>query len=108
MRSKYSPAGSPIEVSAALSDSAIRFAVKDRGVGLTGEEGEQMWQRFYRSPRHRNNTDGSGSGLWITRALVEACGGRAEATSSGIGRGATIAIHLPASLTAQPQHEIVD
>ena len=105
---KYSPPGSPIEISAGLSNSAIRFAVKDRGVGLTGEECEQMWQRFYRSPRHRNSIDGSGLGLWITRALVEACGGRAEATSSGIGRGATIAIHLPVPPTAQPQHEIAD
>lgn len=105
---KYSTPDSPIEISADLSNAAIRFAVTDRGVGLTGEESEQMWQRFYRSPRHRNNTDGSGLGLWITRALVEACGGRAEASSSGVGRGTIVAIHVPASLAPATWHEIVD
>jgi K+-sensing histidine kinase KdpD len=105
---KYSPPGSPIAVGAGLSDGAIVLTVKDRGVGLTGEESEQMWQRFYRSPRHRNTTDGSGLGLWITRSLAEACGGRVEASSSGVGRGATVSVLLPASLTAQPQHEVAD
>ena len=87
---KYSPPGSPVEISTGLSNGAITFAVKDYGVGLTGQECEQMWQRFYRSPRQRNVTDGSGLGLWITRALVEACGGGSvEAASPGAGRGRT-------------------
>jgi two-component system, OmpR family, sensor histidine kinase KdpD len=82
--------------------------VKDQGVGLTRDERELIWERFFRGTRHRTTTAGSGLGLWITRALVEACGGRAEAMSAGVGRGTTVAVHLPVPLTSATQHEIVD
>ena len=72
----------------------VKLSVMDHGVGLTREDRDRIWERFYRSPRHRN-TVGSGLGLWITRALVAACNGQVEASSGGIGRGATMSIFLP-------------
>ena len=67
------------------------------------DEQEKIWERFYRSPRHRESIAGSGVGLWIARALVVACGARTEAFSAGVGRGATISIHLPVSPYPGPQ-----
>jgi K+-sensing histidine kinase KdpD len=92
---KYSPPGSPIELRAEPAGGSLRLVVHDAGTGLTPEESERIWERFYRSPRHRNSTAGSGLGLWIARALVLACGGTVEAFSAGAGRGTTLSISLP-------------
>jgi len=91
---KYSPPASRIKVSAGRIGSVVKLSVKDHGVGLAREERDRIWERFYRSPRHRHMV-GSGLGLWITRALVTACNGQVEASSGGIGRGATLSIFLP-------------
>ena len=92
---KYSPPGSQIDVRAEQVDGAVTIAVQDRGTGLSAEERERIWQRFYRSPRHRDSIAGSGFGLWIAHALVTACGGQVEAFSAGIGHGATFSLRLP-------------
>ncbi len=92
---KYSPPGSRIEVRAEKRDGTVRMAVKDNGLGLSREERERIWERFYRSPRLRERIGGSGLGLWIAHALVTACHGHAEAFSAGIGCGSTLALCLP-------------
>jgi len=99
---KYSPGASPIEIAADHTDSMVRIAVRDRGSGLSAEEREKIWERFYRSPRHRDSIPGSGLGLWVARALVTACGGKVEAFSAGIGRGATLSVSLPIEPHAGP------
>ena len=99
---KYSPAGAPIRISAEPAGPDVRIAVKDEGAGLSADELERIWDRFYRSPRHRERIAGSGLGLWIARALVAACGGRVEALSAGAGRGATLSIYLPVRREAEP------
>jgi two-component system sensor histidine kinase KdpD len=97
---KYSPPGSRIEVRADRSDGTVRLAVTDNGQGLSREELERIWERFYRSPRIRERIGGSGLGLWIAHALVAACDGRAEAASAGVGRGSTLTLCLPAPRNA--------
>jgi K+-sensing histidine kinase KdpD len=94
---KYSPPSSHIEVRAEESPSMVTISVADQGDGLSAEERERLWERFYRSPRHSNTTPGSGLGLWIARALVTASGGRVEAVSHGIGHGTRVSLHLPVS-----------
>jgi K+-sensing histidine kinase KdpD len=101
---KYSAPGSPIEIMAEHGDHAVRLAVRDHGAGLTADELERVWERFYRSPRHRDRIAGSGLGLWIARALVTACGGHVQASSAGVGRGALLSIHLPVQQHAEPEH----
>lgn len=93
---KYSPPDSPIEISVAQRHGAVRMAVRDHGAGLSVEDRVRAWERFYRGPR-QHEVAGTGLGLWIARALVEASGGRVEATSAGLGQGATFAIELPAA-----------
>jgi K+-sensing histidine kinase KdpD len=93
---KYSPRGSPVKVSAERAGGSVRISICDRGAGLTDQERGRIWERFYRGPRHRDSVAGSGLGLWIARALVEACGGRIEANSEGPDRGTCIIIDVPA------------
>jgi two-component system sensor histidine kinase KdpD len=99
---KYSPPAAPIEITAEHGDHVVRIAVRDQGAGLSPEERDRIWERFYRGPRHRDSTAGSGLGLWIARALVVACGGEVEAFSAGVGRGATLSLRLPVPRHAPP------
>jgi K+-sensing histidine kinase KdpD len=92
---KYSPAGSVIEVVAERRDMPVRIIVRDQGAGFAPDERYFIWERFYRSPRHRDRIAGSGLGLWIARALTTACGGETEAYSAGAGRGAAFSLLLP-------------
>lgn len=98
---KYSPSSSQLEIKAEQVMEVVVIAVKDHGSGLLPREREKVWERFYRSPRHSGTTTGSGLGLWIARELVRASGGDVAASSPGIGRGATISLHLPISPLAQ-------
>jgi two-component system sensor histidine kinase KdpD len=92
---KYSPAGTPISISASTAGAMIHVEVRDEGEGLAPGEAERIFERFYRGPRHAGVVSGSGLGLWIARALMEACGGRVWAFSPGPGRGSTFRIELP-------------
>jgi two-component system sensor histidine kinase KdpD len=101
---KYSPAGSPITVSAKRNGRDVILSVTDKGVGLTPEENKKIGERFFRSDRHAATTSGSGLGLWIAKAFVTANGGTIEAESSGVDRGTTVSMHLPfATHDSQPE-----
>ncbi|CAI9403846.1 HAMP domain-containing sensor histidine kinase [Nocardioides sp. T2.26MG-1] len=69
------------------------IAVADTGAGFPPELAEQLFERFYRlAPA---SSGGSGVGLTIARALVEAQGGTLSAASAGPGRGAVLTLRLP-------------
>src|SRR5215471_16957878 len=80
---KYSPAGSPITVTAKRNGRDVVLSVHDEGVGLTAQENAQLGERFFRGARHAATTSGSGLGLWIAKAFVTANGGKIEAASAG-------------------------
>ena len=71
---KYTPAGSPIEVTASAADDAVRVDIADRGPGLLPGKEDRVFDKFYRSPRAKGR--GIGLGLAISRAIVDAHGGR--------------------------------
>jgi two-component system sensor histidine kinase KdpD len=104
---KYSPPGPPIAIKAEQDGDDIQIKVADKGEGLAFGEAEMIFERFYRSPRNAGAIPGSGLGLWIARALVEACGGRVSAFSPGPGRGSTFRIDLPVK-TQPPTDEHAD
>ena len=70
--------------------------VTDDGEGFIDADRSRLFERFYRadSSRTRENS-GSGIGLTISRALVDAHGGTMAAASEGPGQGATFTIRLP-------------
>jgi two-component system sensor histidine kinase KdpD len=102
---KYSSPESRIAIRAHANDKHVVFSVRDEGVGLTAQEQSHMWERFFRGPRHRGVTSGSGLGLWIAHAFVSANGGRIAAESEGDGHGTTFSIELPVTHAALPQLE---
>lgn len=99
---KYSPAGSPLLFSArSISEpypGAI-VSVIDRGNGIDPQNQERLFQRFVRLERDLNSvTRGSGLGLYISRRLMEAMGGKVWVESNGIpGEGSCFSLQLPLS-----------
>ena len=72
---KYTPAGTPIDVSASRAGTEIVVEVADRGPGIPDDEHERIFDKFHRGPSERTK-GGVGLGLTICRAIVVAHGGR--------------------------------
>jgi two-component system sensor histidine kinase KdpD len=102
---KYSPAGTPITITARAHNGRMVLSVSDQGAGLTANEQPQIWGRFARGERHVGTTSGSGLGLWIANAFIAANGGKMSAVSGGPGLGTTMAIELPVTQAVVPQME---
>lgn len=94
---RYSPHGTAVTLSATTDHDHVAIDVTDQGPGLTTEQLERVFERFYRvDPSRSRALGGSGIGLAIARALAEAMGGRVEALSEGPGQGARFRVVLPA------------
>ena len=91
---RYSPSGSEIAVSAAVSDTAVFLRVADRGPGVAPSDRDRVFERFVRLPS-TPAVAGTGLGLWIARSLVEMNGGRLTLADSPSG-GTLFEIELPA------------
>jgi len=74
----------------------VILSVADQGRGLTDEQRELVFERFYRADPSRSRAlGGSGIGLAIAKALVELMGGRLWVESDGPGHGATFNVAMP-------------
>jgi PAS domain S-box-containing protein len=92
---KYSPEGGTVRIGGWPDDDFAVVYISDQGIGIAPEEQERIFQRFYRiDNRLRRETQGSGLGLFLTRAIVEAHGGRIWVESQ-LGRGARFVFTLP-------------
>ncbi|MDR3703312.1 MAG: DUF4118 domain-containing protein [Candidatus Sulfopaludibacter sp.] len=69
---KYSPASTPIAVSAALQSGKIVIGVADRGPGIQENERALIFDKFFRGRQHRFESKGTGMGLAIAKGIVEA------------------------------------
>ena len=94
---QYTPENSRIILSARQSNNEIQISVRDTGMGIPAEHLSHIFDRFYRvdKSRSRHAGGGSGIGLTIARAVVEAQGGRIWAESAGEGQGSVVSFTLP-------------
>jgi signal transduction histidine kinase len=93
---KFTPLGGRICVTLAQNETEVQITVSDTGRGISPEFLPYVFDRF----RQEDSTitrhyGGLGLGLALTRYLVELHGGVVEATSQGLGKGATFTIKLP-------------
>jgi two-component system, OmpR family, sensor histidine kinase BaeS len=93
---RYTPAPGRVEVTAERHGDAVAISVSDTGIGLSPEHLAHIFERFYRVEMSRSRAlGGSGVGLTIAKALVEAMGGQLQAHSAGPGHGSTFTVTLP-------------
>lgn len=94
---RHTPPGGRVTVAARQVGDLVELSVTDTGEGIAAEHLPHVFERFYRAEAARDRrSGGSGIGLAIVRALVEAHGGTVTAASDGPGRGARFAVTLPA------------
>ncbi len=105
---KYSPPDSSIDVTLHREAGGVAVRVRDRGIGLPPGSEEDIFKPFGRGP-NAAALPGMGLGLYISRRLAEAHGGRLEVSSDGLGRGSVFTLWLPAipvSVQQVPLEEI--
>ena len=93
---RCTPTGGTVTARVIQEGGEVVFSVTDTGIGIAPEHLPHLFERFYRVDKARSRAlGGSGIGLTIAKALVEAHGGRIWAESSGAGHGARFAFTLP-------------
>lgn len=91
----YSPRGSRVAIGVSANDEVVEIAVSDQGIGVSPEDQERVFERFYRADAARSSrTGGTGLGLSIVRHATQHHGGEVRLWSQP-GRGSTFTIRLP-------------
>ena len=91
---KYSQPGSPIFISSEVRSDRLITSIADRGSGIDDLERSLIFDKFYRGQSQRYRVQGTGMGLAIVKAIVEAHGGRISVTSQ-LGQGSVFSFGLP-------------
>jgi two-component system sensor histidine kinase KdpD len=97
---KYTPAGTPIDIDAAVEPGAVRICVGDHGPGLARGDEQRVFEKFFRATTE-GGPGGVGLGLTICKAVVEAHGGRIWAQNRPEG-GARFCFELPQPAQPKP------
>lgn len=91
---KYSDDGTPIIISTEVKDSMLITSIRDHGVGIDDADKPLIFDKFYRGQSQRHRVQGTGMGLAIVRAIIEAHGGKVTVTSQR-GVGSVFSFSLP-------------
>jgi len=91
---QYSSAGEPITISAQTNGDFVTTSVADRGAGIDDPEQSLIFEKFYRGQDQRYSVQGTGMGLPIAKAIVQAHGGSISLTSQR-GHGSVFSFTLP-------------
>ncbi len=93
---KYSPPDAPIHITAELRDRRVMTSISDRGPGIDDFDQGLIFEKFYRGRNQRLQVQGTGMGLAIAKAIVDAHGGEIGVTSQP-GHGSVFYFTLPAA-----------
>jgi signal transduction histidine kinase len=92
---RHTADGDLVALGSATRDGFVRFWVRDTGPGVSIEDRDRIFERFYRGRSGFRRSEGAGLGLSIVQAIADAHGGRVELDSAP-GQGATFTVVVPA------------
>ena len=99
---RFTPSGGRIVLAASVEEGSLRVTVTDTGPGIRPEHLGQVFDRYFTISNGK--VKGTGLGLYITRTIIEAHGGRIWVESEP-GHGAKFHFTLPLAVPATLQHE---
>ena len=91
---KYSAPGSPIQIASEVQNRMLMISIADRGPGIDEFDQSMIFEKFYRGRNQRMQVQGTGMGLAIAKAIVEAHGGEIGVTSQ-TGHGSVFYFTVP-------------
>ncbi|MBI2996600.1 MAG: HAMP domain-containing histidine kinase [Candidatus Melainabacteria bacterium] len=92
---KYTPNGGHIEILAIKNENNnVTITVKDTGIGISKEELPNLFERFWLSHKSNSASNSTGLGLYLSRQIIEAHGGKIWANSE-VGKGTQISFEIP-------------
>ena len=92
---KYTPECGTVTLRSRMLDGEIRFEVEDSGVGLTPEDCQKVFEKFYRVEKNKRMAAGTGLGLPLAKHIVEDVHGGRLTVASSLGQGSTFAVTMP-------------
>ena len=99
---KFSPDKSAIKVNINISADELYFSIKDEGIGISEEDQQHLFKRFYRA-KNAANIQGTGLGLHIVSKYLDLINGTIELEST-INKGSTFIIHIPQPILQTHSH----
>jgi signal transduction histidine kinase len=97
---KYTPEGGKVVVKVEEDGKQFAFAVSDTGIGISEEDAERIFERFYRAKDQRvEKITGTGLGLTLAREVVRLHGGDVT-VSSELNKGSTFTLTVPVTAAA--------
>ena len=91
---KYSPTGGKVHVRIETNAAEAMVKVTDSGIGIPESAIPRLFERYFRAPGSEKAAKGIGLGLFVTKRLIEAHGGKVEVTSD-VGKGSTFSFTVP-------------
>ncbi|MBK8045986.1 MAG: HAMP domain-containing histidine kinase [Anaerolineales bacterium] len=92
---KYTPSGGFVTLGLEVVDGWVKISVKDTGIGISEEQQQRIFERFYRTDKARSREmGGSGLGLSIVQSITQMHGGKITVESK-LGDGSTFTLWLP-------------
>jgi signal transduction histidine kinase len=104
---KFTPAGGDVQLSVSHADGVVRLEVADTGIGIAADDQERLFDRFFRaSAVAEQHFPGTGLGLYIAQAIVQAHGGSITVRSEP-GQGTSFSVALPTGVSEVPALDAV-
>lgn len=90
----YSPNGGTIRVTEEIAGNDCLVSIKDQGIGMTSEQVDKIFVKFFRADTSNSAPEGTGLGMTIVKYIVEAHGGKVWVESEP-GKGTTVRVTIP-------------
>ena len=102
---QYSPENSHVGIGVSIKDHYVEIAITDKGIGMSPEDSERIFERFYRTDDARSRTTGgTGLGLSIVKHTINNHGGDVRVWSK-LGQGSTFTVRIPIAGEFQPEKD---